>query len=168
MASVVYLHVLNSGHFAFSGVSGFSSRISTYLLRGMVFSPSGCLLVCRADLDKLGLGGNLGLYVRVQLRGIAIRVGASVGIPAHIGEEQFVVSGALGAIDAASCGGDKLRVAFVERCLFQEQENVMLNPLLQVPHREQNALGFGSGSVPILAEAIGKCLFLLCWLQFGE
>ena len=42
MASVVYLHVLNSGHFAFSGVSGFSSRISTYLLRGMVFSPSGC------------------------------------------------------------------------------------------------------------------------------
>jgi hypothetical protein len=26
---------------AFSGVSGFSSRISTYLLRGMAFSPSG-------------------------------------------------------------------------------------------------------------------------------
>jgi hypothetical protein len=44
MASVVYLQVLNSGHFAFSGVSGFSSRISTYLFRGMVFSPSGCCL----------------------------------------------------------------------------------------------------------------------------
>jgi len=44
MASVVYLHVLNSGHFAFSGVSGFSSLISTYLFRGMAFSPSGCCL----------------------------------------------------------------------------------------------------------------------------
>ena len=33
MASVVYLHVLNSGHFAFSGVSGLSGLISTYLLR---------------------------------------------------------------------------------------------------------------------------------------
>jgi hypothetical protein len=27
------LHVLNSGHFAFSGVSGFSGLILTYLLR---------------------------------------------------------------------------------------------------------------------------------------
>ncbi len=87
---------------------------------------------------------------------------------AHIGKEQFVVSGALGAIDAASGGGNKLRVALVERRLFQEQENVMLNPLLQVPNREQDALGLGSGSVPLLAEAIGECLFLLRWLQFGE
>jgi hypothetical protein len=44
MASVVYLQVLNSGHFAFSGVSGLSSLISTYLLRGMAISPSGCCL----------------------------------------------------------------------------------------------------------------------------
>ena len=50
MASVVYLHVLNSGHFAFSGVSGFSSRISTYLLRGSTGLPSFCepyaVLIC--------------------------------------------------------------------------------------------------------------------------
>ena len=32
MASVMNLHVLNSGHFAFSWVSGFSDLISTYLL----------------------------------------------------------------------------------------------------------------------------------------
>ena len=44
IASVVYLHALNSGHFAFSGVSGFSSLISTYLLRGIAFSPPGCCL----------------------------------------------------------------------------------------------------------------------------
>ena len=41
---MVYLQVLFSDHFAFSGVSGFSSRISTYVLRGMVFSSSGCCL----------------------------------------------------------------------------------------------------------------------------
>jgi hypothetical protein len=76
MASVVYLHVLNSGHFAFSGVSGFSSRISTYLFLGIVFTPS----VCSADLDKFRLIGNLCLYLGVQLGGIAIRVGALCGI----------------------------------------------------------------------------------------
>jgi hypothetical protein len=126
------------------------------------------LLVCRADLDKLRLGRNLGLYVRVQFGGIAIRVGASIRIPAHIGKEQLVVSGALRAIDAASGGGDKLRVAFVEWRLFQEQKDVMLYPLLQVPNREQDAFGLGSGSVPLLAEAIGECLFLLRGLQFGQ
>ena len=105
--------------------------------------------------------GNLGFYVRVQLGGIATRVGASVHSSADIGKEQFVVSGALGAIATASGGGDKLRVAFVERRLFQEQKDVMLNPLLQVPNREQDSLGFASGSVPLLPEAIGHCLFLL-------
>ena len=40
----------------------------------------------------------------------------------------------------------------------------MLNPLLQMPDREQDALGFGSAPVPLLAEAIGECLFLLCGL----
>ena len=44
----------------------------------------------------------------------------------------------------------------------------MLNPLLQVANRQQDAFGLGSGSVPFLAEAIGKCLFLLRRLQFGE
>jgi hypothetical protein len=56
----------------------------------------------------------------------------------------------------SSGGGNKLRVAFVKRRLFQEQENVVLNPLLKVPNREQNAFGLGSGSVPLLAEAISE------------
>ena len=40
----MYLQALNSGHFAISGVSQFPSWISTYLLRGIVFSPSCCCL----------------------------------------------------------------------------------------------------------------------------
>jgi hypothetical protein len=66
MASLVYLHVLNSGHFAFSGVSGFSSRISTYLIARDGLRAFRLLLVCRADLDKFRLSGNLGIHVRVQ------------------------------------------------------------------------------------------------------
>jgi hypothetical protein len=45
--------------------------------------PFGLLLVCRADLDKLRLGGNLGFYVRVQFGCIAIRVGELCGIWAN-------------------------------------------------------------------------------------
>ena len=41
------------------------------------------LLVCRADLDKLRLGGDLGLNVCVQLGGVAIRVGTLCGIWAN-------------------------------------------------------------------------------------
>ena len=98
----------------------------------------------------------------VQLGGGGIRVGPSVGIRAHIGEEPLVVSSALGALDATSGGGSKLRIPFVERRLFQEQEKSMLNPLLQVLNRKQDALGRGSRSVPILAETIGERLFLRC------
>jgi hypothetical protein len=83
MASVVYLHVLNSRNFAFCGVSGFSSRISTYLLRGMVFPPSGCCLYAVLIWTSSGLAATLALYVRVQLGGVAIRVGALSGIWAN-------------------------------------------------------------------------------------
>ena len=43
----------------------------------------GLLLVCRTDLDKLRFGGDLGLYVRVQFGGIAIRVSTLCGIWAN-------------------------------------------------------------------------------------
>jgi hypothetical protein len=41
------------------------------------------LPVCRADLDKLRFGGDFGFYVRVELGGVAIRVGALCGIWAN-------------------------------------------------------------------------------------
>src|SRR5258708_4185822 len=60
MASVMYLQVLNSGHFAFSGVSGLSSMISTYLLGGMALLLSdyalyAVLIWCRAALKSRNL-----------------------------------------------------------------------------------------------------------------
>src|SRR5947209_2330668 len=68
----------------------------------------GLLVVCCADLDKLRFGSDLGFHMRVQLGGIAIRVGASVRVSACIGKQQLVMSGALGAVDTASGGGDKV------------------------------------------------------------
>jgi hypothetical protein len=47
------------GHFAFSGVSGFSSLISTYLLRGIAFSPSGCCLYAVPIWTSSGLAATL-------------------------------------------------------------------------------------------------------------
>jgi hypothetical protein len=88
--------------------------------------------------------------------------------PLTSAKEQFVVTGTLGAINATPCSGYKLRVPLVEGGQFQEQQNVVLYPLLQVPNGEQNALGLGSGSVPLFAEAIGECLLPLRRLQFGE
>jgi hypothetical protein len=61
-----------------------------------------------------------------------------------------------------------LRIAFVERRLLQEQEDVMLNPLVKVTNWEQDSLGLVPGSAPLFAEAIGERLFLLRWLQFGQ
>ena len=91
------------------------------------------LAVSRADLHKLRLRCDLLLQERFDLHGIAIRIGALrfiVGRP--FCEEQLIVSGAFGAIDTASCGWYELGIALVERCLFQEQEDVMLYPMLEM------------------------------------
>ena len=65
IASAVYLQVLNSGLFAFSEVSGFSSLISTSSLRGMVFSPSGCCLQAVLIWTSSGLAATLALRARL-------------------------------------------------------------------------------------------------------
>jgi hypothetical protein len=106
--------------------------------------------------------------VRVQLGRVATRVCASIRISAYIGKEEFVVSGTLRAIDTASGGGNELGIPLVEWRLFQEQEDVMLDPLVKVANRKQDSLRLVSGSAPFFAQAIGECLFLLRWLQFGQ
>jgi len=76
--------------------------------------------------------------------------------------------GALRAIHAASGGRDELGIALVERCLFEQQQDVVFYPVVQVSHGKQNAFGFSCRPTPILAEAVGEGLLLLCWLQLRQ
>jgi len=61
-----------------------------------------------------------------------------------------------------------LNIALIERSLLQEQKYVLFYPLLKMPNGEQDALGLGSSTVPLFAEAIGECLVLLCGLKLCQ
>ena len=122
------------------------------------------MLIC----TSFGFAAMLWLYVRVHLGGIASRVGACVRIGADIGKEQLVMSGALGAIQAASGCGDKLRVAFVEMARVSRSSRMLCSIHCcrwRTGSRMRLALAAAS---PILTEASGKCLFLLGWLEFCQ
>jgi hypothetical protein len=58
----------------------------------------------------------------------------------HVGKEQCVVAGALGAVEAGTGLGHKLRVLFRKRCGGKLQRNVMLDPLLEMADRKQYPL----------------------------
>ena len=75
----------------------------------------------------------------------------------------------LWAIDAASCDGNKMRIALVEGGIFEEEQDVLLNPELQAPHGKQNPLRFAvARRAPVFTETSGERLFLLvCW-QLGQ
>jgi len=66
----------------------------------------------------------------------------------------------LGAIDTTASGWDKLRVPLVERRIFQDQQDIAVNPELQVADRQQNTCGFRSAAI-YLFEASRECGFLL-------
>jgi hypothetical protein len=86
-----------------------------------------------------------------------------------LGKQELVVPCALRAFDASSGGGYELGIAFVERCLFEKQEDVLLYPLVQVFDRKQDTLGLATcPAVPLLAEAVRKGLLLLGWLQLRQ
>jgi hypothetical protein len=78
------------------------------------------------------------------------------------------VSGALGAIDTASGGGEELGIAFVEWCLFEQQEYVMLYPILEMPDGKDDALGLPCRAAPILTKAASESGFLLGWLELRQ
>jgi hypothetical protein len=61
-----------------------------------------------------------------------------------------------------------LSVPLVKRCLFQEQEDVMLYPILEMPDGKDDALGFPCGSSPILTKAACEGCFLLGWLELRQ
>jgi hypothetical protein len=74
----------------------------------------------------------------------------------------------LGAVHTTPRCRDELRVALVERSQFQDEEDVALNPELEIADREQDALGFLPSIAPILFEASGVCLFLLVGLELRQ
>ena len=74
----------------------------------------------------------------------------------------------LGAVDATSRRWHKLRVALVERSEFQDEQDVRLNPELQIADGEQDAFGLLPSRAPILFEASGERLFLLVGLELRQ
>ena len=52
--------------------------------------------------------------------------------------------------------------------IFEDEQDVLLNPELQIADGEKNALGLLSACAPILLEASGECLFLLVGWQLRQ
>jgi hypothetical protein len=77
------------------------------------------------------------------------------------------VSCPLGAVHATPRRWHKLRVALIERREFQDEEDVRLNPEMQITDRQQNTDWF-RGPVVNLFEASGEHLFLLVGRQFRQ
>jgi hypothetical protein len=74
----------------------------------------------------------------------------------------------LGAVHATPRFRDKLRIALVERSQFQDEEDVALNPELEIADREKDALCLLPAVAPILFEASGERLFLLVGLELRQ
>ena len=75
----------------------------------------------------------------------------------------------LGAVNTTPGNGHQMRVPLVERSVFEEEQNVLLNPDLQAPYRKQDALGLAVARyAPVLAEARRECLLLLVGWSFAS
>jgi hypothetical protein len=68
----------------------------------------------------------------------------------------------LGAVHAASCNGNKMRIALVERGIFEEEQNIRLNPELQTPHRQKNALRFASAKCSVTRRFVSNRWMRTC------
>ena len=124
--------------------------------------------VGRADLHKLGFGGNGLCHVRREFGLIAAGIGATVALLSKVvAEQQFVVSGALGAVGATARRGNKLRIALVKGRVFQDKQHVRFNPELQVADGQENPRRF-CPVVVYLFEASRKRLLLLVGGQLRQ
>ena len=75
----------------------------------------------------------------------------------------------LGAIDTAPGDDDQMRATFHERSVFEEEQNVLLDPELQVAHGKQDALGLAIGRcTPVFAEAGQERRLLLFGWQLED
>ena len=71
----------------------------------------------------------------------------------------------LGQSQTASGCRDKLRIFPIERRIFQDEQDVMLNPHLKLADWQQDALRFLICAHPFFPEARVEGLFLLCGLE---
>src|SRR6185312_12384636 len=117
------------------------------------------LTVCRADLHELGLRrnglGNMGIDLRV----VAVWVGASV-LP-YVGKQELVMPRPLRALHATPRRWHKLCVPLVERRKFEDEQDIRLNPELEVADGEKDAFCLPLPVRPVLFEASSERLFLL-------
>jgi hypothetical protein len=126
------------------------------------------LRIARADLHELWLGRNGVRYIRVHLGLIAAWVRASVQF-AEVGEQELVVSRPFRAVHATPRDGNQMRVPLVERSIFQDKQDVLLDPRLQVADRKKNAFGLTvSTRTPILAEASLESFVLFVHRQLRQ
>ena len=96
----------------------------------MTLKGVGALFVAVAprglDLDELGMSGDLAVYVRGNLRTVAIPIKALVR--EHVRKKCGVVSAAAGAGGASSGGGVESRVFAVERRIGKGEIEIVLYP----------------------------------------
>jgi hypothetical protein len=79
----------------------------------------------------------------VDLTLVAGGVGTLVTLSAEVvRKEQFVVACPLGAVDATDNGGHKLRVPFVEWRILEKEQDVGINPELQIADGKEDTRRF--------------------------
>ena len=100
---------------------------------------------------------------------IAGGVGAAVALPAEvIAKQQLVVACPLGAVGATASGGNKLRVPLVERRILQDEQDIGVNPELQVADGQQDTRWLRCSVVVYLFEAGFERVFLLVGGQLRQ
>ena len=81
--------------------------------------------------------------MRRYFRLVAFGVNALVPVFSKVvREKQLVVAGAFGAVGAIARRGYKLRIALIERRVFQNKQHIRFNPELQIADRQKNPRGF--------------------------
>jgi len=66
----------------------------------------------------------------IDLRVVAVWIGACILL--YVCEQELVMSCSLRAVNATPGCRDKLRIALVERSQFEDEEDVALNPELEI------------------------------------
>ena len=115
-----------------------------------------------ADLHQLRFRGDGLGDVRRDLGLIAGGVGAAVALPSEvIAKQQLVVACPLGAIGTTASGGDKLRVALVERRIFQDEQDIRCQSRIAGCGR---AAGYALASMLLLYTSLKQALSAgSCW-----